>query len=246
MEKPKLSSFLGDYNLMLFDSVGNNHRDNYDTRRFGPKRRGDLSSIRNSVSRLFSQLLLRAGLARTRVVFPLLKGGISFVQPYLAGLEWLYQHLADDESRKLLVQLIAYRALGHRYAKLPLNRPEYWKSIETIETAAKGCETIDSGFVGFQLARMDLRPFGVPVTLFTTPAGASIQFIAEQYRCVMTDRLIQACEGDVAIDAGACWGDTALYFANKVGALGRVFSFEFLPENLQVFGGRSSTAAFSA
>jgi len=230
------SSFLADYNRVLLDSVGNNHRDNFDTRRFGTQRVIDLSSIRSSASRLVSQLLAKAGFARTRVVFPLLRGGISFVQPHLADLEWLYHHLADDESRKLLVQLIAYRALGLRHVKLPLNRPEHWKSIETVEKAAKGCETIDSGFMGFQLARIDLRQLGVPVTLFTVPAGASVQFLEQQYRCVTADAApIEAADGEVVIDAGACWGDTALYFAAKVGPLGRVFSFEFLPENLQVF-----------
>ncbi len=40
--------------------------------------------------------------------------------------------------------------------------------------------------------------------------------------------------GDVVIDAGACWGDTALYFANLVGPKGHVFAFEFDPANLTV------------
>jgi len=37
------------------------------------------------------------------------------------------------------------------------------------------------------------------------------------------------------IDAGGAWGDTALYFAEKVGATGKVFSFEFVPQNLEIF-----------
>lgn len=230
MQKSNLSSFLGDYKRMLFDSVGNNYGDNFDTRRFGPER----LSIRHSASILVSQLLSKAGLARTKIVFSLLEGGISFVQPCLADLEWLYRHLADDQFRELLIQLIAYRALGHRHVKLPLNRPEYWKSIETIENAAKGCETIDSGFMGWHLSKMDLHPLGVPVTLFTVPAGAWVMFLEQQYRCVTADGPIEAADGEVVIDAGACWGDTALYFAAKVGPKGRVFSFEFLPTNLQI------------
>ncbi len=42
-------------------------------------------------------------------------------------------------------------------------------------------------------------------------------------------------EGDTVIDCGACWGDTALYFAHKVGAAGKVYSLEFLPSNIQLF-----------
>jgi FkbM family methyltransferase len=42
-------------------------------------------------------------------------------------------------------------------------------------------------------------------------------------------------EGDIVIDGGGCFGDTALEFANKVGKRGEVFSFEFVPENLMIF-----------
>jgi len=229
------SSFLADYNRVLLDSVGNNHRDNFDTRRFGTQRAIDLPSIRSSASRLVSELLAKAGFARTRVVFALLRGGIGFVQPHLADLEWLYHHLADDESRELLVQLIAYRALGLRYVKLPLNRPEHWKSIETVEKAAKGCETIDSGFMGFQLAKMNLRMIGYPIELFYVPFAVVTQFIDQQYLCRTPNEIIEAEEGDVVIDAGGCWADTALYFAVKVGESGKVVSFEFFPDNLKIY-----------
>jgi FkbM family methyltransferase len=37
------------------------------------------------------------------------------------------------------------------------------------------------------------------------------------------------------LDAGGCWGTTALYFASLVGPEGRVYSFEFDPESLEVF-----------
>jgi len=49
---------------------------------------------------------------------------------------------------------------------------------------------------------------------------------------VWIENLIQAEAGDVVIDAGACFGDTALYFANKVETEGIVYSSEFLPANL--------------
>jgi FkbM family methyltransferase len=40
--------------------------------------------------------------------------------------------------------------------------------------------------------------------------------------------------GDVVVDAGGCFGDTALYFAGRVGTTGRVYTFEFSPGNLEV------------
>ncbi len=42
-------------------------------------------------------------------------------------------------------------------------------------------------------------------------------------------------EGDVVIDAGACWGEVAIHFAGSVGACGKVYSFEFVPDNIKVF-----------
>ena len=46
---------------------------------------------------------------------------------------------------------------------------------------------------------------------------------------------IEVGNGDVVLDCGACFGDTALYFAHKTGASGKVFSFEFIPDNIEIF-----------
>src|SRR5262249_41760703 len=39
----------------------------------------------------------------------------------------------DEESKRLLVSVMSYRALGRRHVRLPLNNPQYWQSIEMIE-----------------------------------------------------------------------------------------------------------------
>ncbi|SEL47487.1 methyltransferase, FkbM family [Roseovarius azorensis] len=41
--------------------------------------------------------------------------------------------------------------------------------------------------------------------------------------------------GDVALDCGACFGGTSIFFADRAGADGKVFSFEFFPGNLAVY-----------
>lgn len=63
-----------------------------------------------------------------------------------------------------------------------------------------------------------------------------VTFIQKQYE-YFTDinDSIKTEKGDVVIDAGGCWGDTALYFAHEAGNDGKVFSFEFIPKNLEVF-----------
>jgi FkbM family methyltransferase len=47
--------------------------------------------------------------------------------------------------------------------------------------------------------------------------------------------IISVSPGDFVIDAGGCWGDTALFFSSAAGNQGRIFSFEFDPENLDIF-----------
>ena len=39
-------------------------------------------------------------------------------------------------------------------------------------------------------------------------------------------------KGDIVIDGGGCWGDTALYFAEK--GAGSVYVFEFIPSNVAI------------
>jgi FkbM family methyltransferase len=56
-------------------------------------------------------------------------------------------------------------------------------------------------------------------------------FQLEQYRCEGEPEIVVR-EGDVVIDGGACFGDTALYFAHLAGPAGRVIAFEFEPGNL--------------
>jgi FkbM family methyltransferase len=230
-----MPSFLVDYNRLILASLWNDHSDNYDARRFGSELPDRPHNIRSLASRAVSRLLAGIGLVRIRVVVSSIESSMRFILPILPELEWLYAHLADQESRDLLVSLIAFRVLGHQKVKLACNRPAYWANIRRMEEHARDAESMDSSFMQWRLHKMDLRPFGVPVTLFTLPAGASTMFVEEQYRCVGADGPIEAADGDVVIDAGACWGDTALYFAARVGTLGRVFSFEFLPANLQIF-----------
>ena len=60
-------------------------------------------------------------------------------------------------------------------------------------------------------------------------------FLLEQYAYQKGSRIIRVQPGDIVIDAGGCWGDTALYFADKAASRGAVYCFEFVPENLEIF-----------
>jgi FkbM family methyltransferase len=225
-----MPGFLTDYTKSIAAAIPAYYTDNYDAARFGPQP-ADWHSIAGRIRSGLAQLgFITVGRAKQIVL-----SGMQFVEPHLSNLEWLYSHLADEESREILVKLVAFRALGHRKIKLPINCPEHWERIRTAEILAVGGEQVDPGFLGWKLTRMNLRQIGYPIELYFTPGGVVIDFIEQQYRCKTLDGPIECADGDVAIDAGGCWGDTALYFAHKVGGNGKVASFEFLPDNLRIY-----------
>jgi FkbM family methyltransferase len=154
---------------------------------------------------------------------------------YVDDLQFIWDHL-EPRDRNLLVDVVAYRSLGHKKVKLPVNTPSYWDTKEKVESLKYGNDTIDPHFRHFILHRFDLRSIGYTVELYSIAALIVAGFISEQYAYKMNDQyILQAEKGDVVLDVGACWGDTSLYFAHKVGETGKVFSFEFIPGNLKIY-----------
>jgi FkbM family methyltransferase len=156
---------------------------------------------------------------------------------YESSLNWLYNKLEDEESKQLLVKIMAFRYLGHRKVKLPLNNLQYWHNLKNMEIMADKTDFIQICFnnLVWKLYKINLELIGVPIILYDTIMGAYILFDFQQYRCKHGNEFIQAEGGDIVIDAGSCYGDSALYFANKVGENGHIYSFEFIPSNLSVF-----------
>lgn len=232
-----MKSFLQEYTKLLADAVGADVENNYDVDRFGAP-----APERKSVRSLLNSALAAAGLTtlgaksmaanQARAV---LKTGLDFVEPHLADLEWLHGKLSDQESRQWLVSLAAYRALGYRQVKLSTNTPEFWRAKDLALQIPCGTEEIDPQFLGWKLHERSLELFGYPIRMFCGTGACYTTFVHEQYRCETPEGPIECAEGDFAIDAGGCYGDTALYFAHKAGPRGKVASFEFLPINVSVF-----------
>jgi FkbM family methyltransferase len=226
------ASFFIPYMKLLANSIGNDYYDNYDARRFGTE---SGKTCGRRMRDFLRRLLCRSGLITAGSARAAIRSGVDLLAPRLSDIEWLYTRLADQESRQTLVNVMAYRALGHRRVKLPLNNPSYSAAMETIEHMIEATESIELGFMGWRAYKVDLSPLGYPITLFIHPPDIFYQFFAQQYRCQTSDGVIQAEAGEIVLDAGSCYGDTALYFACKTGPSGQVYSFEFLPENLDKF-----------
>jgi FkbM family methyltransferase len=148
-----------------------------------------------------------------------------------AGLQALSDRLGDEADRELLIRVLAYRVLGHRKVQLPLTAAGLRRLTERVHTVRTAQKTAPLGIFGAYADDFDLNALGYPIRLRGT-AGAVIQtYELEQYRCP-GPREVAVNPGDLVIDGGAYWGDTALYFAHRAGPGGRVVSFEFEASNL--------------
>jgi FkbM family methyltransferase len=237
-----MKSFISDYTTIVADSIHNNWQDNYDSYRYGPEQPESAmakETLLRSVPRKLLKMvgLITAGSAHhERNQFSQeFKTALESYFPHLADLEWLYSNLTDQESCQILCSVLAYRVMGYGKIKLPLSKPEYWNQIQEIQESVKNGESIDPHCMHFKLFKMNLESYGYPLELFFTPKGAITNFVLEQYKCYAANGTIEAEDGDTVLDCGGCWGDTALYFAHKTGDKGDVYSFEFVPNNLDIW-----------
>jgi FkbM family methyltransferase len=218
------TEFMRELKEKIESSRDNDWQDNWDFRRFGTLQSRTLTTrAKSSIKSFLQKIGLRANHT------------LADILAHEAQLQWLYDHLEDDESRHLLVDLMAYRALGHRKVKLPLNSPAYWLHLNALERNAESGDHLELDFRNWKLNRYNLSDEGYPIQVYARASGVFTQLILQQYRCVTADHCIEVGAGETVIDAGGCYGDTALYFAHKAGPTGRVYSCEFMPNNIRIF-----------
>lgn len=151
---------------------------------------------------------------------------------HAAGLGLLFDSLERRADRELLIRVLAFRVLGHRRVQLPMTLNRLRGRIERAHAARTEEKTAPLGLFGWYADDYDLGELGYPIRLRGF-VGAVVQtFDLEQYRSQGPPE-VAARPGDIVIDGGGYWGDTALYFAQLVGPAGRVVSFEFEPSNLE-------------
>jgi FkbM family methyltransferase len=161
------------------------------------------------------------------------------VLDHAADYGWIYETLADDQSRDLLVKLLAYRVLGFAHVKLPLNTERFWQEYHSIDERFLRQEKMARS-IFFDLNQYAFPFSGTELLLVVDPLTILMQIVGQYY----FDRngvQIGPSPGDVVIDGGGCWSEVALVFASSVGPTGKVYSFEFVPENLAI--GRTNLEA---
>jgi FkbM family methyltransferase len=146
----------------------------------------------------------------------------------------LWRGLGDDNSRALLLRYLAYRALGPVHVRLELDPIAYRNSIVALVIQGQ----VQANVLGtrgmpleWQMSLYDLNPVGYPLQAIGQPLPLASTFLFSQYAYRDQAVLARPLPGDVALDVGGCWGETALWLAHVVGPDGRVHSFEPTPAN---------------
>lgn len=147
-------------------------------------------------------------------------------------LEKVYNILGDEKSRDIYVRLVVWKILGFTKIKIISDKAvederNFMSGIHELVDKSEGC--IED--VKFKLNCFNLNKIGFPIKCFAIPESIVMDFIRNQYEYDS----VKIEDGDYIIDCGACWGDTALLFAQNAGENGKVFSFEFVPSNINIF-----------
>lgn len=217
--------FLADYLKVVDKNISNDHKDNWDHYRYGQE---PAVSLKAKVIASVNSLLYKKG-------FFNLHGFIANNLDNALKFKFLYEHLGNAEDKELLLAVLAYHSLGYKRVRLPLSNPGYWSKLKEIELLGTDPGVKDESLAGYKIKEFDITSLGYPLKLYYSAFGIMIDFIVKQYEYSQGPVHIKAERGDVVIDAGGCWGDTAVYFANEVGSEGKVYSFEFIPKNIHLF-----------
>lgn len=140
--------------------------------------------------------------------------------------------LADEPSKDLFDQLVLFRILGHLHVRLPFNTPPKGNYRDMVK---KWC--VESVEDSARLGQLSL--FVVPVgeealCVKCLPGNIAANALFRQYYFKREHTVIAPAPGDRAVDAGACFGDTALFFACAVGDSGHVYSFDPIPKHCEI------------
>lgn len=160
---------------------------------------------------------------------------VQRIGDHFEGISKLYNLLEDYASKVTLVEVIAYRILSHKFVKLSFGNDTYWTNRKTANELKPISQKAWDGYFRLPLKQYDLHSIGYPIKMISYPPALVHTFSVEHYRYHTEAVDICAGPGDIIIDAGGAWGDTALYFSNLAGKDGRVYTFELDEKNLELF-----------
>lgn len=147
---------------------------------------------------------------------------------------WLADSL-DVTGRELLEALLLFHLVGHRHARVGPSVEQVRGLLAQADAQLITARDVTAiPYAGSRAThRFHLSRAGYDIDLESYMLGVQGTFQLEQYASPTHPEAWPA-PGDVAIDAGGCFGETALWLAHRVGASGHVHTLEFAPTNLAI------------
>ena len=139
------------------------------------------------------------------------------------------QLLEDESSSVLFDQLLLFRILGHLHVRLPFNTPGNRDQIAIADGWRVGTEE-DVGLLG-NLGIFVAPSEPLPIRVKCWKENIAATFLQRQYYLDRDGIAVAPRAGDQVLDAGGCFGDTALAFAAAVGESGHVHTFDPIPKH---------------
>ncbi|WP_334089803.1 FkbM family methyltransferase [Helicobacter typhlonius] len=146
-------------------------------------------------------------------------------------LEFIIEHILNDEySKNLYLSAVINQISNYKGFLIVLFYDRIWHKYKDL-ALAKSHQKISSTLS--ELYLFDLSKINIAdIRLYYVEPGIFNQFVLQQYKY---RDIVFAQNGDYVIDGGACYGETTLYFSHLVGKNGKVFSFEFMEQNIEIF-----------
>jgi FkbM family methyltransferase len=166
--------------------------------------------------------------SKTLSVDPLI-AYFKFFNDNIDGIYGTYLALADAESRKLFVNLILYRMVGHVHLRIREGWTGSWLSHheQEMKRLSAGDADVNVGGIFGPLQRYVNFPFrNKKLNILCWPTNMVANFVMGQYFYENGGVRVQPELGDVCVDAGACFGDTAVTFAAATGAPVHAFELQ--------------------
>ncbi len=217
----------------LIEESVNYYKDNYDYYTH-PLKKPLKKKLINLGKRLFYQRFILKIFFKSNFFFQRIFLKIYKLDKYTSSLNKFYELLGDQSSKDLLLKIVSFRILGYIKVRLPLSSPKYWEGIKKIESLESSNDLIELACLPWKLNLHDLNSINIPLKIYLNAKAIYTTFCIEQYEYSINKIFVGAKEGDTVLDLGGCYGDTALYFAKKIGMSGSVYVFEFIPGNILV------------
>lgn len=145
------------------------------------------------------------------------------------SLEYFYNLLEDEKEKQLYLKMIVSKLLGNVYVT-EKEKEKYIHSRDIFDNLLVDNSIKQLQSVTRKLKFYDLSKLGYDIKLYGARALLDKLVIHNQY----SYKDCKAEANDFVIDAGGCWGDTSLLFSSRVGNRGKIFTFEFFDDNLNV------------